>query len=315
MIVRANDEAPSPPRPRGDERFERVSSVVAAGLICRELSSAGVSILGRPRRDRHRVQHEYDGGYWADVLKERGWERCRTLEEFLVPAEDAWRICKVDNQFVRARTSDYYRYRYDRLRQSLENQTEPGSDLVELGSGYGANLFALAASNQWRRLVGLELSETGIAAGRAIADHFGLSDRVRFERGDLTDLSAGARGVLAGRVAFSYYSFEQIPRDTFRAVRNLIDAGVRRIVHIEPIAELLHWYSPKDLINYTHILRHDYQRTLLRTLRQLEADGALRILDVRRLYYAPAIRHDPALVAWEPMSTSSTDRQNGPVCA
>jgi hypothetical protein len=283
-----------------DDRFVPVSTVAAAGLICRELSITAASILTHARRDRDAVHQEYDRGYWRKVLEERRWESCKGLDEFLSPG-DGWRICKIDNRFVRARNIDYYGYRHLRLRRLLEQYTEPASDLVEIGSGYGANLFALASSLQWRHLIGLELSETGIAAGRDIAAHFGLSDRIRFERADLTNLSAEARELLSGRVAFSYYSFEQIPRDTEAAIGNLIAARPIRIVHVEPIAELLRWYLPKDLLNYAYIVRNDYQRTLLRTLRRFEARGALRIIDIQRLYYAPGIRHDPALVMWEPI--------------
>jgi hypothetical protein len=300
-----------PARERGtDDHFVHLSAVVETGLLCRELSRAAVSMFTRARRARSRVDREYDGGYWSNVLQERRWESCQGLEEFLNPAGDGWRLCKVENRFVRARNSDYYRYRHRRLLQLLEQHTEPDSDLVEIGSGYGANLFGLASSSRWRRLIGLELSETGLAAGRAIAAHFGLSNRIGFERADLTNLSETARDVLSGRVVFSYYCFEQIPRDTEAAIRNLIAAGPRRVVHVEPIAELLRWYSPKDLVNYAHILRHDYQRTLLRTLRQFHDRGELRITEVRRLYYAPGLRHDPALVVWEPVQrVNSGQRQ------
>jgi hypothetical protein len=292
-----------------DQPFVPVSNRLAATLICRELSAAAVSILSSPRRTRDDVQREYDGGYWTAVLHQRRWESCKTLEEFLNPGGNGWRVCKIDNRLVRARNSDYYRYRHLRLRRILEQYAGHDTDLIEIGSGYGANLFALSSSARWHRLIGLELSETGLAAGRSIAEHFGLSDRIRFEPADLTKLSASARQLLKGRVAFSYYAFEQIPHDTESAIYNLIEAGVSRIVHVEPIAELLRWYLPKDLLNYAHIIRHDYQRTLLRTLRRLETLGKLRVTTVERLYYAPGIRHDPALVVWEPVRDAGSPRR------
>jgi SAM-dependent methyltransferase len=308
MNAGAIREPAAPDHRAADDRFLPISSLMSAGLICKELSRAAVSILTQPRRDRRRVQQEYDRGYWTDILRARRWESCRSLDEFLNPAEAGWRVCKIDNRFVRARSSDYYRERNLRLCRLLEERTERGTDLIEVGAGYGANLFALASSPHWRQLIGLELSETGVAAGRAIAQHFKLSDRIRFERADLTNLSETARDTLSGRVAFSYYCFEQIPRDTESAIRNLLAARPRRVVHIEPVAELLRWFAPKDLVNYAHILANDYQRSLLRTLRGFSAQNELRILEVERLYYAPGIRHDPALVAWEPLPNQSGPR-------
>jgi SAM-dependent methyltransferase len=286
--------------PLDSSAFVRLSAASSAALICRELAAGVLGLASRRRRDAVHVRTEYDGGYWSSVLNEARWRHIATLEEFLSPPGNAVRVCKVDNQYVRAHSDDYYRLRRERLLSLMREFAGTEEDLVELGCGYGGNLFGLTIGGSWRRLIGLDVSETGIAAGRQIAARFALSDRVTFDHLDLTDPTDSAFKHLRGRTAFTYYCFEQLPYDTEAVIRNIVKAGVTRVIQIEPLAELLRWNSPKDLVNYLHIVRSDYQRTLLTTLRGLERKGLLRITAVRRLYYAPSIRHDPAVVCWEP---------------
>ena len=280
-------------------RFVPLSPLVSAAIICRELAGGMAALATRRRRDRRRVDAEYDSGYWSDVLRDARWDRSTTLEEFLNPGGDGVRVCKIENRYVRARTVDYYRFRRERLLSIMREFAGGEPSLVELGCGYGANLFSLTLGGPWSQFVGLDISEAGITAGRRIAARFGLTDRVRFDRLDLTNADDSAFAMLRGRTAFTYYCFEQIPHDTEAVIRNIINAGVTRVVHIEPVAELLSLGSPKDLVNYLHILRSDYQRTLLTTLRRLEGGGVIRLHTVRRLYYAPSVRHDPAVVCWD----------------
>jgi hypothetical protein len=300
MLTRESHSSELPPADV-ELSFSPLSRPAAAALVCRELAAGIVALASRPRRDRARVKQEYDGGYWSSVLEEARWRRTASLEEFLNPAAADVRVCKIDNRYVRARSDEYYRYRGERLLSIMREFAGSERELVEIGCGYGANLFSLTLGGPWERLIGLDVSDAGITAGRLIAERFCLSDRVTFRPLDLTDPGNPGFVELRGRVAFTYYCFEQLPYDTERVLRSLLQSGVRRVVQIEPLAELLCWRSAKDLVNYLHILRSDYQRTLLRTLRRLEREGALRITAVRRLYYAPSIRHDPAVVCWEPL--------------
>jgi SAM-dependent methyltransferase len=184
------------------------------------------------------------------------------------------------------------------LRAILTEFAGGAPELVEVGAGYGANLFALADAG-WPRLRGLDISPVGIETGRKIAERFGLK-HITFERVDLTDAGDVAARNLQGRVVFSHYSFEQIPQHTETALMNLLNAGVARVIHIEPAIELLSWLSPRDWVCRAYIHSMDYQRSLVRTLRRMERAGLIRIVAARRLYYAPTIRHDPSVICWEP---------------
>jgi SAM-dependent methyltransferase len=256
---------------------------------------------GRVRRDRGRVAAEYDGGYWADVLSRKPWRQAASLADFLIPEDRSVRIAKVDGRFTRISTSDYYRYRFGVLERVLLEYAGSAPRLAELGCGYGANLFDLVALNRWRPLIGLDVSAAALQAGREIARHFGREDDVEFHQLDLVDRSAPSFGLLKGASVFSYYCFEQLKPVTGEVVDNLLRAGVSRVIHIEATPELWRLWNPADAVSRLYTWSQDYQDNLLTTLRDRERRGALKLVTVRRLHYAPSVRHDPTLVCWEPL--------------
>ena len=140
---------------------------------------------GRIRRTPSLVAAEYDRGLWSRVYRERAWERAASLEAFLVGDGQKPLTAWVDNRPCRISQRDYYRYRLTALAALVESSLGGTEDLVELGSGYGYNLFALSLAFPNRRFIGLDISPAGVATGRAIAAHFGLQDRIEFDVIDL----------------------------------------------------------------------------------------------------------------------------------
>ena len=205
----------------------------------------------------------------------------------------------VEGRLTRLPARDYYAYRTKLLADLLGSVAGDTDTLIELGSGSGRNLFTLARSGHWKTVVGLELSAVGRQTTRDIAAHFHI-DNVESGAIDLLDPSSEGFARLRGAVVFTFYCLEQLPSQTDVVLRNLIDAGVRRVVFIEPTLELFHWWRLKDLATILYVWRQDYQRTLVRSVQALADAGRARILDVRRLNFAPTCRNDPTLIIWEP---------------
>ena len=175
------------------------------------------------------------------------------------------------------------------------------TELVELGGGFGANLFALAlGEKKWNRLIGLDISQNAIQAGREIASHFALPQQISFDRIDIIKGSDSTFRHLRGRPVLTYYCLEQLKHDTRIVIENILQAGPSRVIHIEPTFELLHLSSLKDMVTYLYIVRKDYQNNLLSTLKEYERKGKVKVVMVQRLYYAPTVRNDPTLICWEP---------------
>jgi hypothetical protein len=290
--------------PMPETHGEMLCAFDAGKVVWKEiLRNALLMILRKVRRDRGQVQAEYDLGYWKAVLDQKRWLHVSNLDEFLNPPTDEMRIAKIENRYVRIRTQDYYRYRATMLQGIIAEFAGQDTELAELGCGFGLNLFSLLAVRSWKRLIGLEVSENALEAGRQISRHFHLSDTVHFDRLDLNDAAHDNFSKITGKTVFTYYCLEQLKYSTDSVIANIIRAEPRRTIHIEPTTEMLKLWSPTDLASYLYIIRQDYQNNLLRTLRRFEVKGDIRIVEVRRLYYAPTIRHDPTLICWEPVKS------------
>jgi hypothetical protein len=155
--------------------------------------------------------------------------------------------------------------------------------LLELGSGWGRNVFAiwLAGGPRRARYVAAEYTAAGRRASERLA---ALAPRLSFEsrafdynRPDLQSLSGCDHAVV-----FTVHSVEQVPRlssaviDAIRSVAAEVDC-----VHLEPVGwqlEGMRQTGPGSSREYAE--RHDYNRDLVQVLRAAEAAGSIRIEEI-----------------------------------
>lgn len=284
-------------------RGEALDSVTSSLSVLREAVAAARTVTGklvgrRGRRRRESIAREYDGSIWKRVLDERRWEKVASLHDYVVPQDSRPRLAKIDGRIVRISTSDYYEFRLAKLQELIALRTIDGEGIIELGCGWGHNLFSLALSRRWKSLRGFDISSNGVAATNQAAAHFGITS-VHARQLDLTARSDPAFGEMRGTTVFSYLCLEQLKYSTAAIIENLLAANIRRAIHIEPVPEVLRWWRLGDAANKLYIAGHDYQDNLLSTLRSFERSGRLRVLEVSRLSFAPRPVNDPTLICWE----------------
>jgi hypothetical protein len=256
-------------------------------------------ILRRKKRTQDKVDSEYDLLHWQKILTDKAWVKAKDVGEFLSRPDTSERLKKVDNQILRVSDNKYYQYRIGAWGNLIARHCDD-KEIVELGTGYGYNLFSLHLSHPDWILKGLDISPNGITAGREIADRFGLSDRISFDRIDLTDASDPNFAAIAGKVVLTYFCIEQIPYDVRRVIENIIAAKPKRVVNVEPTIEMLNLAHPRDLVSLLYIRSVDYQTQLFSTLDELERQGRIRIIARERMPFAPSINNDGYLYCWEP---------------
>jgi hypothetical protein len=252
------------------------------------------------RRTHDVVDSEYNSGEWDRVLNQRAWLGGRGLEAFLIGQNSAPRLAKVDDRIVRIATSDYYRYRIGALSELIKRHSGAASSLVELGAGYGYNLFSLSLDPHWSRLRGYDIAPNGIEAGRQIASHFQLDSRVSFDRIDLTDARDPHFSELAGSTVFTYFCIEQIPHAVEEVIENIMRARPARVINIEPGVDMLDLSQPRDFASRVYIRSMDYQTRLFKLLDTLDGQGRVRVLARERMRFAPTLHNDGLLYVWEP---------------
>jgi len=291
--------------PQVNLEYSPVSSWVNARVVSKEILRNLFGLISAKRvRGRDQVSADYDQRAWKDLLEEKRWLQCDSVREYVVPPDATLRIAKIENRLVHIRSNDYYAYRLRSLQAVLDKYAVGSDELVELGCGWGSNLFSAHLLGRWERLSGFDISQNGISAANAAAQHFGLN-HIQCRRLDLTDSADPNWSLLRGKCVFTYYCLEQLKYGTQQIIDRLLRAGVRRVIHIEPTTELLKLFSPLDVLNYLYMRRMDYQDSLVKTLGEYKEKSQVIILDQRRLYYAPGPRNDGVLVCWEPATERS----------
>jgi hypothetical protein len=256
--------------------------------------------LRRMERTQDKVNAEYNLLHWQKILSNKAWIRAKDLPDFLAPSDLNERLRKVDNQILRISAQKYYQYRIGALGELIARHCGGAKGIVELGTGYGYNLFSLHHSHPDWTLKGFDISPNGITAGREIADRFGLSGRISFDRIDLTDTSDPNLSAITDEVVLTYFCIEQIPNDVRKVIDNIIAAKPKRVINIEPTTELLDLTHPRDLVSFFYIHSVNYQTHLFTALNELEREGRIRIVARERMPFAPSINNDGFLYCWEP---------------
>jgi hypothetical protein len=254
----------------------------------------------RVKRTADVVDSEYNLLNWHRVMSAKAWASASSLSEFLISKNSAQSLRKVDNQICRIAADDYYRYRAKALGDLIARHTGGIGEIVELGAGFGYNLFSLHLNHPEWRLRGFDIAPNGVATGREIAAHYGLSDRISLEQIDLTDGTHPNYSAIKDQVVFTYFCIEQIPYDVRKVVDNIIAAKPKRVINIEPTTELLNLTNPRDIVSFLYIRSVDYQTELFSTLDDYERKGRIRILARERMPFAPSIHNDGFLYCWEP---------------
>jgi tRNA G46 methylase TrmB len=257
--------------------------------------------LRRMERTQNEVNSEYNLLHWQKILANKAWLKAKDLPDFLAPPDSTERLRKVENQILRISAQQYYQYRIAALGKLIARHCGGANSIVELGTGYGYNLFSLHHSHPDWTLKGFDISPNGIAAGHEIAERFGISDRISLDRIDLTDSADANFSAIAGEVVLTYFCIEQIPYDVRKVIENIIAAKPKRVINIEPTTELLELFRPRDLVSLFYIRSVDYQTKLFTTLDELERQGRIRIIARERMPFAPSINNDGFLYCWEPI--------------
>jgi hypothetical protein len=284
-------------------RYLATHEIVGAHAASIARSCARLAV-GRIRRTPSLVAVEYDRGLWSRFYRERTWERASSLEAFLVGNGQKPLTAWVDKRPCRISQRDYYRYRLTALAVLVESSLGDTEDLIELGSGYGYNLFALSLAFPNRRFIGLDISPAGVATGRAIAEHFGLQERIEFDLIDLVDPHHANYAKVSGRVVLTYFCLEQLPAEIGNILRNISRAGPNRVMHVEPAAELLSVWRPAHWANLLYVWSKHYQASLLGHLRQMRDEGKIELIRTERVSFAPTIQQIGLLASWAPCQCS-----------
>lgn len=280
---------------------ERLGTIAASAAYFRSCAGSLARWAKRRHRTDARVASEYDQGTWEKARRDAAWQRAPSLDAYVAETSRKTLVAMLDGSLCRVPAHDYYRFRYRRLRQLIDTFRKPGTPVVELGSGLGTNLFRLRAEGLDVPMKGFDISPTGVEVARSVTSHFDLR-QMDFDVLDLRQHDHPNYPQIEGTTVFTYYCLEQIPSATREVMEAIARARPARVIHVEPSTELLSWWRLSDTATRAYVLSQDYQRTLMRTAKDLEAEGKLRIDGCSRMRFAPTQRNFPLVLIWTPCS-------------
>lgn len=261
-------------------------------------------LLSPATRTPEIVAAEYDLGAWRLVLDARRWERVERLDDLLVPEQNKLAMRLVEGRLVEVDDRTYYEYRARKLEHMIKSlatdTTRAGrAPLVELGSGWGMNLFTLLARGWKGPLAGYEVSRHGVEASRAIAARFNAP--IAFEQADMLRNEVP----IEGATVFTYYSLEQLKPHIFEVLERIRAWRPARVVHIEPTYELYRRLGLREALSRDYVRQRDYLDSIVGSVRRLESAGRAHILRAQRLGYAANPLNEATCVVWEPRQVGS----------
>jgi hypothetical protein len=184
------------------------------------------------------------------------------------------------------------------------------ANIVELGSGYGKNLFRIWINGGpvSAAYVGCEYTDAGRACASYLAS---LEQGIRFH-GEPFDYH---RPALAGfdreakTFVFSSYSIEQIPEvgvDVFEQLLSI--PGLCKVVHIEPVGwqrsiGWRDWRLAREMKRSA--LEYNYNRNLFAVLEALQGAGRIVIERVKHNFLAHRPNLPGTVITWRPVRISA----------
>ena len=234
--------------------------------------------------------------HWGLVLDSQEWKK-KDFQEFNFPKKNK-RVSittLIDNKICQIRYFDYTIYRPMRIYKILKEFTEKDDVIVELGFGWGWNLFNMIAFGLENKLEGCEITENGFNSCKIINQHYQCN--LKLEKLDLTKNFGVDK--FKEKTLFTHYAMEAMKYDTKKVLENILISKPKQVIHIEPIYELYN-NNLRDITSKLYIEYSNYQDNLLKTLQELESEDKIEIKDIRRLGYGHKSEHEASMIRWIP---------------
>ena len=193
--------------------------------------------------------------------------------------------------------------------------------IIELGSGWGKNLFNLFKfgapldAEYW----GFELTKTGRQLMDKVGAECASTMRLRSARFDYYDADFSALGQAAETCVFTHHSIEQIPEIPEALVERVMAIpGFRVCMHMEPVGFQFQsdkWLADSknkklmdriDADNRRFAEKRNQNSNLYPDLKKLEAQGAIKILSVKKYFTSHLLANATTLISWGPPSSGES---------
>ena len=236
---------------------------------------------------------------------ETGWKE--NLEEFkktlnpnsLIPKyHKKNNIARLNKQIIKSYSKDFDYHLHSFFVDALLLEHILNYDKVfELGCGTGYHLFRLNEYCPSKMYYGGDWSVASQAVVGECSEVLKTNNIKGFNFNYFNpDYSIDIKDSLVYTVA----SLEQVGDNHGKILEFLINKKPGLCVHFEPIHEVLNEENLLDYLTIQYFNKRNYLKNYLTTLRDLENQDKIRVLDVRRLYYGSKFIEGHTVIIWKP---------------
>lgn len=229
-----------------------------------------------------------------DNFTKSGFDTKELLPKFVRKKE----LIRYKGNYIDPASADFETNFVKVLRYYLFNKYFSDSvDIYEFGFGAGLNMVALAEMFPDKKLYGLDWANASKEIAEKLSEELGIN-----LSGFVFDIFSPDETfkIAPGAAVFSIGTMEQIGKDFKPFVEYLIKQRPNICINIETLYEVYDENSLFDYVASAYLEKRNYLRGYLDFLRELESDGRIEILDVRRTF--GSFYHDGyTYVVWKPI--------------
>lgn len=237
---------------------------------------------------------------------ETGWKE--NLEEFkktlnpnsLIPKYHKKNdIARLNKQIIKTYSKDFDYHLHSFFVDGLLLKYIPDYDKVfEFGCGTGYHLFRLNEYFSNKAYFGGDWSVASQNNIKECAEASKINNIQGFNFNYFSpDYSIDVKDSLVYTVA----SLEQIGENHDKVIKFFLDKKPGLCIHFEPIHEVLEEENLLDYLTIQYFNKRNYLKNYLTTLRDLESQKKIEILDTRRLYYGSKFIEGHTVIIWKPI--------------
>ncbi len=203
------------------------------------------------------------------------------------------KVNRINQRFVVGNTKKFEQNMlYSIVRELGYKYLTKAKDIYEFGCGTGHNLLEIQKINKTAKLHGFDWTKSS----NAIVKKLGF-DSKNFDFFE-PDFSIGLQPDSA---VYTVAALEQVGTRFEQFLKYLLRNKPSVVVHIEPIPELLDKNNLLDYLSIKYMEKRKYLTGYLDTLRIMEKNGIIKILEARRSGIGSMFIDGYSIIVWKPL--------------
>jgi SAM-dependent methyltransferase len=171
-------------------------------------------------------------------------------------------------------------------------------NVYEFGCGTGFNLLEISKLFPEKQFFGSDFVDSSVAIVNRLA-----STHKSIKGGEVFDMLHPDENyqILPNSAVFTFGAIEQLAGDIDPVFEYFWKSEAAIVLHIEPDADFYDRDNLVDFLAYKFQTKRGYSRGISHKLKEWEAEGRVRVVDARRLYFGSLFMEGYNLFVWKPL--------------